>query len=97
MLKNLLIIASMSTAANAVASWKKGKCPKPETIKTELNEEDKLSFGGRAMGSWMTIADDKQMIKSINCPGIRLDPIGEKELTFAKSFSYTKDYKDKLI
>mgnify|MGYP001004416592 CR=1 FL=1 len=43
MLKNLLLIASMGSAANAMASWKKGNCPKPETIKTELNnEEDKF-------------------------------------------------------
>jgi hypothetical protein len=37
------------------------------------------------------------MKKNTVCPGIRFDPIGETELTFAKSFAYTKQAKDKLI
>lgn len=37
------------------------------------------------------------MKKNTVCPGIRFDPIGERDLSFAKSFAYTKEAKDKLI
>jgi hypothetical protein len=37
------------------------------------------------------------MKHSVTCPGVRFDPLGEKTLSFAKSFGYTKSAKEKLI
>ncbi len=44
----------------------------------------------------MIIADDKSMKKNSVCPGIRFEPISKNEIGMGRSWSFTKEAKEKL-
>jgi hypothetical protein len=44
----------------------------------------------------MIIADDKSMKKNSVCPGIRFEPISKNEIGMGRSWSFTKEAKNKL-